>query len=327
AASIVAMAGDRVEMAEGALMMVHDPWSMSVGTAQDHNDEAAVLNLVRDSLAGIYASRLTSGSEEQAREMMARETWLTASEAVALGLADDVREALPIAAYGDLSRFAAARTVKGDRTVEQAFTEWCLAYPALALTPHQPDPDMTTIHPKILAALDLPDEAEVDTIVSTIKAAKAVATQLAELTARKDMAEAMGTVRAWKDAAARHDEAVAALTALRVDAIQSEAETLIKDATPKKLTPALATYWRQEIEAAVQNNAGERALAQLKGYLAAATRILPEPSIQPSNNTTDVLGGYGGKPYAELQPAERAQLKRGQPDIYAALKAAARGES
>lgn len=371
AASIVAMAGDRIEMAEGALLMIHDPWSMSVGTAADHNHEAEVLDLVRDSLAGIYASRLNSGSEDEARRMMAEETWLTATEAIALGLADDVRDAPLIAAYGELSRFEHPVAFKGSRSVDAAFLEWALArgiadptsmhsaaktqarttriqpdaddhqpikplHPAAASTaeertnPPSANPVVLEryMHPRVLAALDLADSAEVDAVVSAIKAAKAVEAQLAEVTDRANMAEALGTIRAWKDAAARHDEAAAELAELKIKAVKTEADTLIKDASTgakAKLTPALAEFWRGQIGGAEGAQADGR-LAQLKAYLAAATPFLPGRSEQPAT-TTDPLGTYDGKAFRDMKPLEQAQLRRTQPELYAALRAAAMQEA
>lgn len=89
AASFIAMAGDRITMAEGSMMMVHNAWSVVAGNADDMREKAAMLDKVDGVLAGVYAAR-TKQKDAKVREMMAAETWMTGSEAKALGFADEV---------------------------------------------------------------------------------------------------------------------------------------------------------------------------------------------------------------------------------------------
>lgn len=88
AASVIAMAGDRIIMHEGAFMMIHDPAGVTVGTAADHNETAAVLDKMGDVMAGIYANK-TGHSVEEIRSLMLAETWFDAEEAVAFGFATE----------------------------------------------------------------------------------------------------------------------------------------------------------------------------------------------------------------------------------------------
>ncbi len=88
AASVVMMAGDRIEMGEGTMAMIHNAWTIAVGNAQDLLEVAAVLEKIDGEAAGIYQRR--SGNEiELIREWMNAETWFTAAEAVDAGLADE----------------------------------------------------------------------------------------------------------------------------------------------------------------------------------------------------------------------------------------------
>lgn len=87
--SIIAMAGDTITMAESSFLMVHNPWALVIGNAKDMRDMAATLDKVGGSLAGIYASR-AKATTEQAQAWMDAETWFTAEEAKAAGLADVV---------------------------------------------------------------------------------------------------------------------------------------------------------------------------------------------------------------------------------------------
>lgn len=96
-ASYVAMAGDRVVVAPGAMLMVHDPWGAVAGTAEELRELADVLDKVRDQMARVYAAR-TGRPVEEVLDWMRRETWFSAEEAVAVGLADEVGAGLRLAA-------------------------------------------------------------------------------------------------------------------------------------------------------------------------------------------------------------------------------------
>lgn len=88
AASVIAMAGDKIIMHEGAFMMIHDPAGVTIGTAADHTETAGVLDKMGDVMAGIYASK-TGHSVEEIRSLMLAETWFDAEEAVAFGFATE----------------------------------------------------------------------------------------------------------------------------------------------------------------------------------------------------------------------------------------------
>lgn len=96
AASVIAMAGKRIEMAKGSRMMIHEAWGLSVGPASAHRAEADVLEKYNASLAEIYVDR-TGKSVEEVRSIMAADTWYTATEAIESGFAThlDGQEAAP----------------------------------------------------------------------------------------------------------------------------------------------------------------------------------------------------------------------------------------
>lgn len=103
-ASVIAMAGDQILMAANAMMMIHDPWSIVVGNADEMRRAASILDINAGVLASTYAAR-TGKSVDEIRELMKAETWMTAQQAVEMGFADEAMEALPMAASFDLSRF------------------------------------------------------------------------------------------------------------------------------------------------------------------------------------------------------------------------------
>jgi ATP-dependent Clp protease protease subunit len=96
-ASVIAMAGDSIEVSQNGMLMIHDPFGMSFGTAEEHRKLADLLDKVKDSIADTYVSR--SGMEkDKALALMADETWFSAQEAVDSGLADRVGSDMAVAA-------------------------------------------------------------------------------------------------------------------------------------------------------------------------------------------------------------------------------------
>jgi ATP-dependent Clp endopeptidase proteolytic subunit ClpP len=100
-ATIIAMSGSEISMAEGATMMIHDPWTVTVGNASDHGKSAGELERLGVRMSEIYAAR-TGRTAEEIRAAMLSETWFSASEAVEFGLADSVDEPMKIAACAPL---------------------------------------------------------------------------------------------------------------------------------------------------------------------------------------------------------------------------------
>ncbi|MCG0065028.1 Clp protease ClpP [Streptomyces tricolor] len=111
-ASVIAMAGDRVRMMPNAMLMLHDASGLTFGNAADHRETAELLDKISGNIADAYAAR-AGGTRDEWRQVMVQETWYTAEEAVAAGLADEVvptpkrgdgepemRQQFDLAAYG-----------------------------------------------------------------------------------------------------------------------------------------------------------------------------------------------------------------------------------
>lgn len=104
-ASVIAMAGDKVTMARGSQMMIHEGHTAAAGTAEDMRKTALILDRTSDTIADFYAAR-AGGTREQWRARMKDETWYDAAEAVKAGLADEVEEPTrAVKASFDLSVF------------------------------------------------------------------------------------------------------------------------------------------------------------------------------------------------------------------------------
>lgn len=103
-ASVIAMAG-RVVMPENATMMIHDPWSMAVGTAEQMRKEADVLDKIKVGLISAYRDK-TGKTDDEISALMAEETWMNAEEALEMGFCDEVTKAQKAAAMAfDLSPY------------------------------------------------------------------------------------------------------------------------------------------------------------------------------------------------------------------------------
>lgn len=89
AASVVAMAGDTVQMSPVAMLMIHDPSTVAMGNTKDMEKAIEVLNEVKESIINAYASK--SGlSHARIANLMSNETWMNAKKAVELGFADEI---------------------------------------------------------------------------------------------------------------------------------------------------------------------------------------------------------------------------------------------
>jgi ATP-dependent Clp protease protease subunit len=80
-ASVIAMAGTEIRIAENAMMMIHDPWGMAVGGATEMRKQADALDKIRDVLLDTYVAK-TGGKRETISAWMSDETWMTAKETV-----------------------------------------------------------------------------------------------------------------------------------------------------------------------------------------------------------------------------------------------------
>lgn len=118
AASVIAMAGDKVLMAPTAFLMIHNPWSMGCGDAEELRHTAAVLDEIADGLVLAYEIK-TGLPRDTIRQMMADETWMSAQAAIDNGFADgmllrgsetDAQNVLRNCKFGSIA--ACARTLK-----------------------------------------------------------------------------------------------------------------------------------------------------------------------------------------------------------------------
>ena len=122
AASVIAMAGDHIVMPSDAQMMIHNPWTYTMGNAKELRKTADDLDKAQTSLEKSYLNRF-KGTEDELKTLLDEETYLTADEAVLFGLADKIDgqaadDDEPNAKAALIKKFAAQVVPPATNTVE-----------------------------------------------------------------------------------------------------------------------------------------------------------------------------------------------------------------
>ena len=115
-ASVIAMAGDEIHMADNALLMIHNPWTFSMGDADELRADADLLDKMSASIVGAYGR--SQYEADEIKNLMDDETWFTAQEAFDAGFVDHISTGLHAAAC-DITAMAegAEITVPADKQI------------------------------------------------------------------------------------------------------------------------------------------------------------------------------------------------------------------
>jgi len=129
--SVLAMAGKEVQAYSNTMLMIHDPWVLTMGNYHDLRETADLLEKIGGNLLDIYLGKTKTGKKEM-KQMMADETWMTAKEAEEKGFVDTVlTSGKAVKAQFDLSMFSnvpdllarEARRTPTDRELEKALRD------------------------------------------------------------------------------------------------------------------------------------------------------------------------------------------------------------
>lgn len=96
-ASVIAMAGDKIQIAENAMIMIHNPWTFALGNAAELRKVADTLDKAQITLLSSYKNK-TGLTDDDLVPMLDAETWLTAKEALSYGFVDEILEPVKMAA-------------------------------------------------------------------------------------------------------------------------------------------------------------------------------------------------------------------------------------
>ena len=99
--SVIALAGDKVYMADNAFFMIHQPWVLTVGDASELRKTADLLDKIGSVLVNTYI-KASGKDEEDIKKWMDEETWFTAAEALDAGFIDEITDRVEAKAEYDL---------------------------------------------------------------------------------------------------------------------------------------------------------------------------------------------------------------------------------
>jgi ATP-dependent protease ClpP protease subunit len=277
-ASVIAMAGSPVYMADNALLMIHNPWTVSMGESKDLRKEADLLDKLKVNLRNAYV-RKTGINAEEIAAMMDEETWLDAVEAVALGFADAIEEGVAAAATAtpEILRARFDKFAKAQNTMNP--TE-VITYSA----------EVAEQAAEIIEATVVSESAPAETMVKTTNETEVVETETVEAPA-PEVVEAPAEPQAKLAAA---------------DAILAKYNAVIaeRDAAVASLKEASANieFLRSEIAAERES------LARLERSLGlSAAREIPE--VLPTQNAENIYDAWKNATGAEKTRIFRANRK------------------
>lgn len=111
AASIIAMAGDEIKVAESGFLMIHNAWALTIGNRHDMLAAAALLEPFDMAMAKVYAAR-TGRSVPDVQSWMDAEKWFSGEEAVAAGMADSLLDSDLVTEDGSAQALSSVRRIE-----------------------------------------------------------------------------------------------------------------------------------------------------------------------------------------------------------------------
>jgi len=138
AAGVAVCGAHRVVIASNAMLMIHNPWTYAAGDAEDFRKVADVLDQTMEAIIAAYKAKAPDIDEVELRRLVAAETWLTANEAVALGLADEVGDGVKV------------KACLGQGAVLQRFQNAPPELLAQLDEPPEPDPELEPVDPPLV---------------------------------------------------------------------------------------------------------------------------------------------------------------------------------
>jgi ATP-dependent Clp protease protease subunit len=259
-ATVIAVSADETVMADNGIFMVHEPWSVGQGTADDLRAEAAVLDKMKKSLVRAYTKK-TGMDDDEVEDLMRAETWMNAQEALSLGFIDYIEDGMEAAA-SITPEAARARFDTFQNSMARKTTKTIKAEEA---APAEVVAEPTVEAPVADEAVDTSSEvnmnAELQAQVDELQA------RLAEVEAAKVDAEAV---------AAQSAEDVAK----EIETLRAEVERLASESAAKD----------EEIGAlrAASKSAGEQAAAIVAGI--GVDPSLAQPELTPAQKFASLTG-------------------------------------
>lgn len=138
AASVAVCGAHRVVIAANAMLMIHNPYTYAGGDAEDFRRVADVLDQTLEAIIAAYKAKAPDIDDAELRRMVNAETWLTANEALALGLADEVGDGIKV------------KACLGQGAVLQRYQHAPAELVAQLDEPPEPDPELEPVDPPLV---------------------------------------------------------------------------------------------------------------------------------------------------------------------------------
>lgn len=323
-ASVIIMAADEIRIASNAMVMVHNPWSCFCGESDDFRAMADLLDKMQGSIADAYAAR-TGQTRAKCIELMNASTWMTATEAKALGFVDTVKSS-----KGTAAKKTARAQAQMFAALDLSAFDDVPAHIVEAVAAHRAQPELPLVTDDETNDQPIAERDETETTSmneAQIFAALGVTT-LAEAQARiavlskiekaigKAGDEAHGAIVAVIQDAAEVTTLRASVASLQKAVDGNELDKAIAQAkADKKITPNDEAVIRAQVAEGEITIKGAKALLDRKSphpVLAAADKV-------PAQASTDAVDA---EKFAAMSGPERAALKKADPALYAELLAA-----
>lgn len=122
AASIIAMAGDKVIMPSNTLMMIHNCWTLGIGNANELRKVASDMDKIMDAVIQCYLSKI-SITEDELKTLLDEETYLTAQEALEKGFCDEIMELKESEGFQQNALSSLVKIIKNSKEKQKVINE------------------------------------------------------------------------------------------------------------------------------------------------------------------------------------------------------------
>lgn len=363
AASFVAMAGDEIRIAKNAMVMIHEVsvW-MTGGRSEELQKQADVIGKLNETIVDMYLPRAEKAGKtrDDIVDAMAKETWFTAEEAVAWGLADTIANteadadvvALTSARPRGRELFTRFAAMAGGRKSETGMKIKIKASLAKK-TGLRAEATEEEVLEKLEEVVEKTEEAEEkveeveeqldqveeqldekDKRIKELEAElEALKAKLAELEAQKaEQDKAIEEIREELGEETPSDTPVNRASLLgklhglkakatETDAIKAQLAELMAEKKARELDQLIAQGRASgQITPANEAKLREKGPEFIRAYLETAPRVVPGTVRQPAVQAS-ASGIPVDKPYEELTTAQRAALAKTNPELFNSLRA------
>jgi len=243
-ASVIACASKEVKAFKGSFLMVHNPWTVCMGNAEEMRKIADTLDSFRDALLSFYVGKFPGKDKEQIKELMDAETWIRGEDFPGIPFAATLIDSDPV----DRMAACAGRV---------AFAKMPEAAKSLFVLRQQPKAQEDTPPPPPAAPPPAPEP--VDPVVKLSSALESRDKQCRDFQSQRDQARAEVAKLQDSMAKLKNDfEAASAGSKKQVSELQARIERMTLNAFSTENDSGVATSW----ESALQECGGDYAKAR-----------------------------------------------------------------